>query len=90
MERQSIAEATLLEILLNETSKVLGKDASFLGKQVALRRREGTPNWDANCGIAGMMVLRAFGIALQKVQAQYDLDSPAPFTTQKATRLGPT
>jgi len=80
MERQSVAEATLLEILLHETSKVLGRDASFLGQQIAFRRREGSPNWDANCGIAGTTVVKAFGIALQKVQAEYDLD-PAPRST---------
>jgi hypothetical protein len=64
---------------------VLRKDASFLGHQIAIRCRESTPHWDANCGIVGTIVLRAFGIALRKVQARYNLDPPAPFTKQEAT-----
>lgn len=64
-----VAEATLVEILLQETTKALGRNASLLGKQIEIRGRNGNPNWDANCNIAG-----TFGIALTKVQAQYDLD----------------
>lgn len=74
MERQKIAEATLIEILIHETTRALGRDANFLGKQIEVRRRSGEPNWDANCGISGTMVVKAFGIALTEVQRRYDLD----------------
>jgi hypothetical protein len=74
MERSKVAEATLIEMLLNETTHALKKDASFLGKQIEIRRRDGEPNWDANCGIGGTRVVKAFGVALTKVQAQYDLE----------------
>jgi len=74
VERQRIAKATLVEILLHETGRVLGRDASFLGQQLEIRRRDDEPNWDANRGIAGPTVIKAFGIALTRVQAQHNLD----------------
>ena len=73
MERKKIAEAALREILISEMTKVLGRDASFLGNKILIRRRERKPNWDANCGIAGTIVIKAFVIELNKAQAQYDL-----------------
>lgn len=74
MERLKIAEAPLKEILILETTKALGRDASFLGQQLEIRRRNGTSNWDASCGIAGTVVVKAFGIALQKIQSRYNND----------------
>jgi hypothetical protein len=72
MERQKIAEATLIEILIHETTRALGRE--FSGQANRGERRSGEPNWDANCGISGIVVVKAFGIALAKVQDQYDLD----------------
>jgi hypothetical protein len=74
VERQSISEAALLEILLQETTSMLGKDASFLGKQVEFRRSKGEPNWDASCGIANPMIVKAFVTAVVKAQAHFNLD----------------
>ena len=54
MERQSIAQDTLLEILLSQTGKALGKDASYLGDRIEFIRREGAPNWDATIKIASL------------------------------------
>ena len=74
MERQRVAEATLLEILIQETGRELGKDANFLGQKIQIRRRDGEPNWDANCGIAGLPIIKGFATALNTVKAQYNLD----------------
>jgi hypothetical protein len=78
MARQKIAIATLIEILIQGTTKALGKDASFLGTKIEIRRRDGGangPNWDANIGIAAPIVLTAFAGALKDAQAKYDLDA---------------
>jgi hypothetical protein len=74
VERQRVAKATLLQILIDETGRALGKDAHFLGQKIEIRKRDGEPNWDANCGIVGPPITKAFAIALNKVQAQYNLD----------------
>ena len=74
MERQTIALATLAEILIDETTLVLGRDASFLRARLTIRRRNGTPNWDANIGVAGTAVVAAYLQALEHVKARYDLD----------------
>jgi hypothetical protein len=74
MERQRVAEAALLGILIHETGRALGKDANFLGEKIEIRKRNGEPNWDANCGIAGPPIIKAFATALNKTQALYNLD----------------
>ena len=62
------------EILIDETTRVLGRDASFLRARLTIRRRNGTPNWDANIGVAGTAVVAAYLQALEHVKARYDLD----------------
>jgi hypothetical protein len=48
MERQTIAKSTLIQILVDETTKALtGESYLLLAKQVRIRRRDGEPNWDA-------------------------------------------
>jgi hypothetical protein len=65
VERQTIALATLAEILIDGTTRVLGRDASFLRARLTIRRRNGTPNWDANIGVAGTAVVAAYLQALE-------------------------
>lgn len=72
--RPKVSEATLVDFLIDETGPALGRDAIFLRKAIAIRRRAGEPNWDANCGIAPPAVLRAFAQALSKLQKEYDLE----------------
>jgi hypothetical protein len=74
MERQSLAEASLIEALIQETGRALGRDANFLGVAITIRRRAGEPNWDADCGIVNPIVVKAFAVALNNVQAQFNLD----------------
>jgi hypothetical protein len=53
MPRQRVAQATMLDMIVQETSRELaGKSAHFLAQQIEFRRRDGVPNWDANCDIA--------------------------------------
>ena len=73
MERQSIAQDTLLEILLSQTGKALGKDASYLGDRIEFIRREGAPNWDATIKIASPPDLKAFAAARKYAQGRYNL-----------------
>ncbi len=73
-EKQKLSGDSLTEILIQETTASLGKDANFLGRQIVLRARYGTPNWDAHCGIAGVAAVRAFSVALGNAQKLYDLD----------------
>jgi len=56
------------------TSKLLKRDADFLARMIVIRRRGGEPNWDANIGVAPPEVLKAFGIALQTMQQNYDVE----------------
>jgi hypothetical protein len=73
VERQTIALATLAEILIDETARVLGRDASFLRARLTIRRRNGTPNWDANIGVAGTAVASAVRATLSR-QSPDELD----------------
>ena len=40
---RTLLSGTLVEILLQETTKALGRNASLLGKQIEIRRRNGNP-----------------------------------------------
>ena len=83
--RQKVAISTLATILINETTKSLGRDAGFLGPRLTIRRRNGVPNWDANIGIASTEVVSAYLKALWRVKSQFDLDDhPDPHPGPRA------
>jgi len=73
-ERMKISLDALEEILRDEFTKVLGRDASALLRRIRFRGCDGRPNWEANLGIAAPATLAAFLDALSRVQATYDLD----------------
>lgn len=75
-QRQPVTKEQLLDLLLTDTSATLGRDASFLARQIEFRRREGEPNWDANCGVAGPAIVKAFSIALAAAQERYKVGGP--------------
>jgi hypothetical protein len=79
-EKQKLSRESLMAILIQETTASLDKDANFLGQQIVLRARNGTPNWDAHCGIAGVATVRAFSVALDNAQRLYDLDDDSDAT----------
>jgi hypothetical protein len=64
----------IIDLLENLTGKPLKRDGKFLARMIVIRRREGEPNWDANIGVAPPDVLKAFGIALQTMQENYDVE----------------
>jgi hypothetical protein len=73
-ERQTVATATLAEIIEAEFSKSLGRSAADYMPRVQIRPREGQPNWDGNIGTIAMPILSAFNEALDRVKTAYDLD----------------
>jgi hypothetical protein len=72
--RTPISQPVLIEILLNATAIGIGRDASFLRSHIEVRRREGAPNWDANCGNNEPFVVNCFAIAVDEAQKMYDLE----------------
>ena len=53
--------------------ELTGEDGRRFRNQIEYRQRDGVPNWDANLGIAAPHFLTAFGIAMDKVSAFYDV-----------------
>jgi hypothetical protein len=74
MARRKLALSKLGDLLVDLTTKMLKRDATFLARMIVVRRREGEPNWDANIGVAPPEVLKAFGLALQTMQENYDVE----------------
>jgi hypothetical protein len=74
MDRQTLPQAKLTEILIAGTSQSLGRDASFIGALLVYRYQEGEPNWDAHVVTAAPNLVRAFASALTGAKKQYDLD----------------
>jgi len=75
-KRQKVTSAALAAILITETGKSLGGDASFLAHHVKVRRRSGEPNWDASADIFGSAVItEAFTEARERAKALYELDN---------------
>jgi len=72
---KQVSSKELTEILISETSRILGQDASFLAPHMKVRRRPtAVPNWDANCDVfAGAIVAEAFGEARDYAKARYEL-----------------
>ena len=101
MERQTIAKSTLIQILLDETTKALtGESYLLLAKQVRIRRRDGEPNWDADCYITKTRAKKAFRIAKHNAQQIFNIpsrdlplpkhDPPESRFPVKAQKMAPT
>jgi hypothetical protein len=73
MKRQTIAKSVLIQILIDETAKVLKGHAHLLRKQIRIRRCNGEPNWDADCGVARTTTSRAFNSAKRNAKQIFDL-----------------
>jgi hypothetical protein len=71
--RERISIIALREKLLSVTSTILGRDARFLSGQIEIWRVAAEPNWQADCGVAGMSVLTAFNRAREMIQKQYNV-----------------
>jgi hypothetical protein len=84
LEKQKLSRDRLKEVLLQETTANLGRDASFLEQQIVFQTRNGTPNWDAHCGITGVAAVRAFSVALDNAQRLYDLDDDSYATLARS------
>jgi hypothetical protein len=69
-----LSAAEIVDALVKQTTRELGRDAEFIRDQIGLRRRDGDPNWDANIGLAPPTVLAAFGRALNLVSAGCNLE----------------
>jgi hypothetical protein len=73
MNRQTIAKSVLVQILFDETVKVLGGHAHLLRKQIRIWRCEGKPNWDADCGVTRTRTSRAFNAAKRNAREIFDI-----------------
>jgi hypothetical protein len=71
---QKISQLIVRDYLIDRTTDELRGDARFIAKKIEFRPRDGEPNWDANIGLAELVVLKAFGRALVKLQRVYDID----------------
>jgi hypothetical protein len=74
MEREKIPRDDLVDVLLAEITRIIGKGANFLGDRITISRREGEPNWDAECGVTGARNQKAFSAARFEAQARFDID----------------
>jgi len=73
--KKMVVSTTLAEILIKETGKSLGCDASFLAPHLKIRRRSSEPNWDASVDICGSAVItEAFSEARKRAKARYELE----------------
>jgi hypothetical protein len=75
MERQTIAKSTLVQILIDETAKPLTGESYLLAKQIRILRRDGEPNWDADCNITKTRTRKAFRKAKRNAQQIFNIPS---------------
>jgi hypothetical protein len=68
MARRKLPSAEVRKSLIEQTTKAVGNTARFVEAGLEIRRRDGTPNWDANISIAPNAVIRAFAEALSRMQ----------------------
>jgi hypothetical protein len=73
MQRQTISLEQLRAYLIDRTTDFLRRDARFIHTELKVRQRDGTPNWDANIGIAPPKVLEAFADSLAEQQREFDV-----------------
>lgn len=74
MGRESVAHSTMVEMLIQETASRSGRRANALGQQIRLTKHDGEPNWNAECGIVGIVESQAFRDAVKHLQAIYDVN----------------
>lgn len=74
MTKDTISEAALLRVLVDETGKLLAVDASYLGSKIMITHQRDEFNWTASIGMVGLATSKAFDAALQQTQLRYDLD----------------
>jgi hypothetical protein len=72
--RQKISFGEVRKILIERTTKAVGANARFVEAGLEIKRRDGTPNWAANIGIAPNPVIKAFDEALDSMQSQYNIE----------------
>jgi len=73
-KRKKVTSAALAEILITETGKSLGGDASFLAPHLKIRHRSGEPNWNASVDIfGGALITEAFSEARERAKRLYAL-----------------
>jgi hypothetical protein len=73
--RQSISYKGLIDKLVREIGRLLGKDANHLTDKITLRRvADQHPNWGADIGAVSPYDLSAFRQALESMLALYELN----------------
>lgn len=72
--RQKISFGEVRKGLIERTAKAVGNNARFVEAGLEIKRRDGTPNWVANIGIAPTTVSKAFDEALTTMQNQYNIE----------------
>jgi hypothetical protein len=73
--RQSISYKGLIDKLVREIGRLLGKDANHLTDKITLHRvADPHPNWGADIGAVSPYVLSAFRQALESMLALYELN----------------
>ena len=73
MVRQKLALAEMRKRFLEQTTKVLGNHARFIAAGLEITQRKGSPNWDANIGIAPSVVHKTFLRVLGEMKNKYDI-----------------
>jgi hypothetical protein len=72
---QTVSYEALIENLVREIGRLLGKDATYLTDKITFHRVTGRhPNWGADIGAVSPYELSAFQQALESMLALYDLD----------------
>jgi hypothetical protein len=74
-EKQSVSHDALIDSLVRETGRLLGKDANHLTDKITLHRvADQHPNWRADIGAVSPYELSAFRQALESMLALYELN----------------
>jgi hypothetical protein len=74
-QRQSISYDALIDKLVREIGRLLGKDANHLTDKITLHRvADQHPNWGADIGAVSPYDLSAFRQALESMLALYGLN----------------
>ena len=76
METRIVPSEVLRELLVRETTHILGRNASFLFGKIVIRKRlpEDGRNWDASIGIAELHVHQAFERAVDQLARTHNIE----------------
>jgi hypothetical protein len=71
--RQKLSLAEMRNRILEQTTTALENNARFIAAGLEIKQREGTPNWEANIGVAPGTVHKTFLRVVGEMKRKYDI-----------------